>query len=90
MSIVSTILSLSSASPDLSEKQHKLALEFLSLSLAVRDRNKIIDVLCHNSPDHLTQAVREGVSAYEPMIRQVTRLSISVPPLETSRLSWMI
>ena len=71
MSIVSTILSLSSASPDLSEKQHKLALEFLSLSLAVRDRNKIIDVLCHNSPDHLTQAVREGVSAYDPMIRQV-------------------
>ncbi|KAI5205687.1 hypothetical protein E4T39_02821 [Aureobasidium subglaciale] len=71
MSIVSTILSLSSASPDLNEKQHKLALEFLSLSLAVRDRNKIIDVLCHHSPDHLTQAVRDGVSAYEPMIRQV-------------------
>jgi hypothetical protein len=71
MSIVSTILSLSSASPDLNEKQHKLALEFLSLSLAVRDRNKIIDVLCHHSPDHLTQAVRDGVAAYEPMIRQV-------------------
>jgi hypothetical protein len=71
MSIVSTILALSSASPDLSEKQHTLALEYLSLSLAVRDRNKIIDVLCHNSPDHLTQAVRDGVAAYDPMIRQV-------------------
>ncbi|KAG9645736.1 hypothetical protein KCU64_g10806, partial [Aureobasidium melanogenum] len=71
MSIVSTILSLSPASPDLSEKQHKLALEYLSLSLAVRDRNKIIDVLCHHNPDHLTQAVRDGVHAYEPMIRQV-------------------
>jgi hypothetical protein len=71
MSIVSTILALSSASPDLGEKQHTLALEYLSLSLAVRDRNKIIDVLCHNSPDHLTQAVRDGVAAYDPMIRQV-------------------
>jgi hypothetical protein len=71
MSIVSTILSLSSASPDLTEKQHKLALEFLSLNLAIRDRNKIIEVLCHHNPDHLSQAVRDGVSAYEPMIRQV-------------------
>lgn len=71
MSIVTTILSLSSTSPDLGEAQHKLALDYLSLSLAVRDRNKIIDVLCHHNPDHLTQAVRDGVAAYEPMIRQV-------------------
>lgn len=71
MSIVSVILSLSSASADLSETQHSKALEYLSLQLAIRDRDEITRVLCHSNPDHLTQAVRDGVNAYEPMIRQV-------------------
>lgn len=71
MSIVSVILSLSSASDELTEAQHAKALEYLSLQLAVRDRREIIQVLCHHNPDHLTQAIRDGVSAYEPMIRQV-------------------
>lgn len=71
MSIVSTILSLSSASPDLTEAQHTKALEYLSLSLSIRDRDEIIRVLCKHNPDHLTQAIRDAVSAYEPMIRQV-------------------
>ncbi|TKX23538.1 hypothetical protein C1H76_4050 [Elsinoe australis] len=71
MSIVQTILSLSSVSPDMKEKQHKQALEYLSLQLAVRDRDEIIRVLCKSNPDQLTQAVRDAVSAYEPLIRQV-------------------
>lgn len=71
MSIVSVILSLSSASPDLTEAQHAKALEYLSLNLSIRDRDEIIRVLCHHNPDHLTQAIRDGVNAYTPMIRQV-------------------
>ena len=71
MSIVAVILSLSSASPDMSEEQHKKALEYLSLNLALRDRREIIRVLCQHNPDHLTQAIRDGVAAYDPMIRQV-------------------
>lgn len=71
MSIVSVIVSLSTASDELTEAQHAKALEYLSLQLAIRDRRKIIQVLCQHNPDHLTQAIRDGVSAYDPMIRQV-------------------
>ncbi|KAL1297096.1 hypothetical protein AAFC00_004679 [Neodothiora populina] len=71
MSIVAVILSLSSASADMSEEQHAKALEYLSLQLSIRDRDEITRVLCRSNPDHLTQAIRDGVSAYEPMIRQV-------------------
>lgn len=65
------VLSLSSASSDLTAEQHAKALDYLSLQLAVRDRDEIVRVLCRSNPDHLTQAVRDGVAAYEPMIRQV-------------------
>lgn len=71
MSIVAVILSLSSASDDMTEVQHTKALEYLSVQLALRDRREIIDVLCHHNPDHMTEAIRMGVAAYEPMIRQV-------------------
>lgn len=71
MSIAAVILSLSSASPDMTEAQHAKALEYLSLQLSIRDRDEITRVLCRSNPDHLTQAVRDGVNAYEPMIRQV-------------------
>lgn len=70
-SIITVILSLSSQSPDLSDKQHALALEYLSLTLAVRDRQEIVRVLCQRNPDHLTAAIRDGVDAYTPMIRDV-------------------
>lgn len=71
MSIVTTILSLSPVSAEMSDEQHTLALEYLCLQLGIRDRKEIIDVLCHHNPDHLTIAIRDGVSAYEPMIRQI-------------------
>lgn len=71
MSIVAVILSLSSESAELSEAQHAKALEYLSLNLAVRDREEIVRVLCRRNPDHLTSAVRDGVDAYTPMIREV-------------------
>jgi len=70
-SIVTVILSLSSQPPELSNKQHAKTLEYLSLVLAVRDRNEIVRVLCQRNPDHLTAAIRDGVDAYTPMIRDV-------------------
>lgn len=70
-SIVTVILSLSSQSTELSKKQHAKALEYLSLVLAVRDRTEIVRVLCQRNPDHLTAAIRDGVDAYTPMIRDV-------------------
>ena len=70
-SIVTVILSLSSQSPELSNKHHAKALEYLSLVLAVRDRTEIVRVLCQRNPDHLTAAIRDGVDAYTPMIREV-------------------
>lgn len=70
-SIITVILSLSSQSAELPEKQHALALEYLALTLAVRDRQEIVRVLCRSNPDHLTAAIRDGVDAYTPMIRDV-------------------
>lgn len=71
MSIVEVIISLSAAESDMTEKQHTQALEYLSLQLALRDRKQIMEVLCNHKPDHLTEAIRGAVSAYDPMIRQV-------------------
>lgn len=71
MSIIAVILALSSVSPEMSEDQHTKALEYLSLHLSIRDRQEVIRVLCNRNPDHLTQAIRDGVDAYTPMIRHV-------------------
>lgn len=71
MSIVSMILALSSVSTELTEKQHEKALEYLSLHLAIRDRQEIVRVLCKRNPDILTAAVRDAVDAYTPIIRHV-------------------
>ena len=72
LSIATVILALSALDPDeLSEVQHAKALEYLTLNLSIRDRQEIIRVLCQRNPDHLTQAVRDGVDAYTPIIRQV-------------------
>ena len=71
MSIVYAILSLSSTSPEMSDAQHAKSMEYLSLQLALRDRREIIRVVCHNNPDYLTESIRQLVTAYEPMIRQI-------------------
>ena len=71
MSVVAVIMAMSSHSVELSEAQHTKALEYLALSLSIRDRQEIIRVLCQRNPDHLTIAVRKGVDAYTPMIRHV-------------------
>ncbi|KAL8628695.1 hypothetical protein Q9189_005596 [Teloschistes chrysophthalmus] len=48
---------------------HKNALDYLSLHLSIRDREQLIQVLCHSSPDLLTTTIRELVSVYDPIIR---------------------
>lgn len=65
------ILSEASEALDLPEAKHKVALEYLAIELAIRDREQITKVLCHTQPDHLTEAVRDVVGAYEPVIRSV-------------------
>lgn len=71
MSIVAMILALSSVSSELSESQHAKAQEYLSLQLAVRDRQQIVKVMCQRNPDILTAAIKDAVDAYTPMIRYV-------------------
>jgi hypothetical protein len=68
---VSVVLSEASVASDWDETQHKLALDYLAIQLAIRDREQITKVLCHSQPDHLTEAVRDVVTAYEPVIRSV-------------------
>jgi hypothetical protein len=71
ISMVMAILQAAGSEPKLSEHCHQHALEYLSIELSIRDRKEIINVLCHSSPDHLTQSIRELVDAYEPVIRHM-------------------
>jgi hypothetical protein len=70
-SIVSVILSEVLEISDLPETKEKAALEYLAIELAIRDREQIVKVLCHSQPDHLAEAIRDVVAAYEPVIRSV-------------------
>jgi hypothetical protein len=63
------ILSKSSASAHLSEQQHQLALNYLAVHLAIRDRQELINVLCNHQPDLLISSVQDMVNVYEPIIR---------------------
>ena len=84
-SIVKAILTTSSNAASPSENQHKLALEYLAIQLAIRDREKLIDDLCHHSPDLLTSSIRTVIPAYDPIIRglhQSYDLSAGVSDLE--------
>ncbi|KAI4173485.1 MAG: hypothetical protein LQ346_008412 [Caloplaca aetnensis] len=69
ISIVKAILAQGKASQSLTDSCHKLALEYVSLQLAIRDREKLIEVLCHHQPDLLTTSIRELVKVYDPIIR---------------------
>ncbi|KAI4211071.1 MAG: hypothetical protein LQ351_006079 [Letrouitia transgressa] len=67
---------LSSHDPPLPEPattaQHSNLLASLSLHLAVRDRQLLISTLCPTSNrDNLTPAIRQLVTAYDPIIRAV-------------------
>lgn len=68
-SIVMIILEGTPNYRHLSEQQHKLALEYLAVQLAIQDRERIIQILCLHQPDLLTSAVEDLVSVYDPIIR---------------------
>lgn len=79
------ILTQAKASTKLTPDQHRLAQDYLSIHLSIRDREQIVKVLCHSNPDHLTTGVRTLVESYDPMIRklhQAVDLSGTVSDLE--------
>ncbi|KAL8974852.1 MAG: hypothetical protein Q9197_000931 [Variospora fuerteventurae] len=69
ISIAEAILAGETAKDPLDKSCHKLALDYLSIELAIRDREKLVEVLCHQQPDLLTTSIRELVKVYEPIIR---------------------
>lgn len=72
-SVVATIFNESRRGlmKSLSKEQHEQCLEYLSTLLAIRDRDEIVRILCKQSPDLFTQAVRDFIGSFEPMIRAV-------------------
>lgn len=66
---MNAILTGSSNTTSPSERQHKLALEYLAIQLAIRDREELIDGLCRHSPDLLTSSIRTVIPAYDPILR---------------------
>ncbi|CUA70663.1 delta24(24(1))-sterol reductase [Rhizoctonia solani] len=75
-SIVVTILSEANVPIPTSETVHTNLLNRLSLSLAARDRQRLISVLCENSPstdDHLAALIRAVGNAFDPILRGVHR-----------------
>lgn len=72
-SIIATIFNNSRRGlvESLSKEQHEQCLEYLSILLAIRDRDEIIKILCKQNPDLFTQAVRDFIGSFEPMIRAV-------------------
>jgi len=55
----------------MSEAQHTQALKYHSNVLSIRDREELVNMLCRQHPDLLTQAIREVVAAYDPIIRSI-------------------
>ncbi|KAF2650134.1 hypothetical protein K491DRAFT_697568 [Lophiostoma macrostomum CBS 122681] len=73
-SIISVILSTSSPSIEpesLTDHQHNVAMEYYSTLLSIRDREELTKVLCKMQPDMLTSLIRDGVFAFDPIIRAV-------------------
>jgi hypothetical protein len=72
-SIIVTILEASDVrlAAGMTDAQHRQCLEYYSALLSVHDREAITAVLCRTPPDLFTQALKDVVGAYEPMIRSV-------------------
>jgi hypothetical protein len=72
-SIIVTILE--NNRPDLvsslSEAHHSQCLEYYTALLSIRDREQITRVLCRQNPDLFTQALRDAVASFEPIIRTI-------------------
>lgn len=70
-SIVEAILEAAGdgSAAELTEKQHSLCMEYYSAQLSASDRDKIIQVMCRHTPDFTSSMVRDGVGAFDPIIR---------------------
>jgi hypothetical protein len=55
----------------LTEEQHQQCLEYYSALLAIRDRVRLTDSICRSVPDHFTQAIKDYIAAFEPLIRDI-------------------
>jgi Domain of unknown function in PX-proteins (DUF3818) len=66
-----TIICEDASLPKLTGTTHDLALQYLGLSASLRDREELSRIMCKSQPDLLTQTTREGVTAYDPIIRKV-------------------
>ncbi|CAK7566509.1 MAG: hypothetical protein SEPTF4163_004456 [Sporothrix epigloea] len=58
-------------SPPLTDAQHTQLAQYYAALLSVRDRREITNVLCRQSPDLFTQALRDGMAALDPLIRGI-------------------
>ncbi|KEY69022.1 hypothetical protein S7711_03323 [Stachybotrys chartarum IBT 7711] len=72
-SIVATIIEVSNPSlmATLDETTHAQCLEYYSALLSVRDREAITSAFCKQTPDLLTNLVRDSIGAYDPIIRSM-------------------
>ncbi|KAI6369852.1 hypothetical protein MCOR32_006508 [Pyricularia oryzae] len=70
-SIVMAILKSQHQSCSISDSEHSALLDYYSARLSIRDREEISRVMCRSKPDLMTQLLRDVMSAYEPMIREV-------------------
>lgn len=85
-SIAKAIFDSSNVMANLSDRQHDQAMDYLSIQLSIRDREQLLAVLCNMQPDLVTQSIRDGISAYDPVIRslhQAVDLSGTLTDLET-------
>ncbi|KIW06311.1 uncharacterized protein PV09_02776 [Verruconis gallopava] len=69
-SLVQAIFDDEKINAKLSAEQHGKAMDFLSIQLSIRDRQQLSNILCNQNPDIVTQAIRDMVAAYEPIIRE--------------------
>lgn len=71
MSITAVIFEEQNLSTNLPDSHQHLAQAYLKAQLSIRDREQLVQVLCRQQPDHLTEAIRDLVNAYDPIIRGV-------------------
>jgi hypothetical protein len=71
--MVAVILERSSPglSASVSEAQLVECSQYLSALLSARDRDEISNTLCRQNPDLFTQAIKDAVAAFEPMVRAI-------------------
>lgn len=71
-SILAIIFENFSLSPhELSEQQYEILQDYMSVNLSMKDRKAIEAIICQQQPDVLTQAVKDLVDAYDPVIRGI-------------------